>query len=312
MDENPNKDKKNELKSGKSIRSVIDDREKNTIFVKNFCSNNNTNNNSNSEKRKSCLTTSTKSLFNNNFKFKKIINSSTLSEIPQKIAHSSSRSDLGRQTYKLSLLRQMKCERNSCDSESLLGKKYISNTSLSLKNNYNNNTNNNYYHNSNNSNLNALGFSNNIKFKSNKNNIYNDFQRESSKNIFKSDSNNNLNNNSKNNNNNNNKNLLMNQSCFDKSGLEEIENKTNNYVFLKTNYKANSLKRSSTPITVRDEIFSDAASKYKNNIGNSDLKKSSMKKMNSIHGISFNSKNNNQNFDYFKKDDFYYSAKFHA
>jgi len=247
MDENINNDdKKNEKKVGKSIRSYVDDKENNTVFIDKYSSNN-------IEYKKTHISQgSSKSLLIKN-KLKEI-NNRSLSEIPMNVLHSSSKSNLS-QSSKLNLL--LLKGRNFNESKKLNNKKLISNTSI---------------------NFNVSNFNTNI----NVNNNTKDNQNKESL---------------------NNKELMMNQSQ-DKSNLNEIDNKINHSVFLKTIMKTNSLKRSSTPIIIRDEIFENENKEKSIN--------KSIIKMNSCYGLSFKNKSlNSKNFDFLKKDDLYYSKKFY-
>jgi hypothetical protein len=288
MDENPNDDSKQKHKrSGKSIRSVVNNQKENTIFVEKYSLNNKSiPKNTDNEIIKYTLNKS-KRLFNK-INFKKI-NSRSNSGIPIKLAHSTSKSNLSQSSnLKLS---QMKGRKFDASGTFRVSKKFIFNTSLNFKNLSNNNISNN-----NNSKLKLQSNSNvnNFDIDVKNNNNENKFQRENSH-IFYND-------------NYNNKEIQLDRYSIDKSAFHEPENRTNNSGFLKTIIKTNSIRRSTTPVPARNNIFSiNKINETKENY----LKKSIVK-LNSNYGLSFRSKLSNEKFDYFKNDDFYYNNKFHA
>ncbi len=129
MEENLKRDIQNDKKDGKSIRSVFQDRENNTIFIDRF-------NLNNFENKKKDFYQANKSSLLTNSKYQKI-NKRSLSEIPKKNLNSSTKSNLSQfQISKFNLL-QLKTKKSN-DSEKTFFKKNVSNTSININNNINN------------------------------------------------------------------------------------------------------------------------------------------------------------------------------
>jgi len=244
-----------EKEEGKSIRSYINDKDNNTIFVEKF-------NPKNQEFKKSFTSKATNKSDSNKFKFKKI-NNRSLSAIPIKLMQSSSKSNFSQFT-KLNTLQL---------------KRKIFNDTNTLNNN-----------NQSNSSLNYISpfASMSKKIKKTNSNINLDCINNS-KNFLE------------------NKELNFNESIT-KSNINELENKINTSNLDKTNFnKSNTVKRNYNQIQIYDEIFQNVNNnRNERNITNSIIK------MNTWYGLNFKVKPIVKDKDFFKKEDFYYSKKFHV